>query len=150
MELGALVCTPQNPACAACPVSSFCGAYKEGDPESYPVRSPRRKTVKVEAAALALRKGGKFLLRLRPLGGIMGGLWEFPEWKLARDKIKIEHAGRIKRNYTHHLETLDVFTAMVSEKTEPRTKWKHVWASPKEFAHYPFSSAHAKIANLLR
>ncbi len=173
MELGALICTPQNPACAVCPLRSFCKAYKEGNPESYPVRSPRKKTVKVEAAALALKNGGKYLLRLRPLGGIMGGLWEFPEWKMARDKtlpvdkkskrllglakkefgtkeMKIEHVGRIKRNYTHHLENLDVFSATLEKNIDPETKWEHVWASPKEFANYPFSSAHAKIAALLK
>jgi len=173
MELGALICTPQNPACALCPVSAFCKAYKEGDPEAYPIRSPRKKTVKVEAAALALKKDGKYLLRLRPLGGIMGGLWEFPEWKMARDKalavekksnrlknlakkefgtngIKIKHAGRIKRNYTHYLESLDVFTAELDKNISPKTVWEHVWASPKEFSKYPFSSAHAKIAAFLK
>ena len=172
MELGALVCSPQNPACALCPIRPFCQAYKEGNPEAYPVRSPRKKMVKVEAAALALKKNGKYLLRLRPLGGIMGGLWEFPEWKMARDKallverklnrlknsakkefgineIKIKHVGRIKRNYTHHLETLDVFTAELEKSVTPETKWEHIWATPKEFSKYPFSSAHAKIAHLL-
>lgn len=173
MEFGALVCTPQNPACPVCPLQGHCRAFKEGDAERYPVRSGRRKTVKVEAAALALKKDGKYLLRLRPVGSIMGGLWEFPEWKLGRDKtirldeklnrlkrlakkefgtnsLSVEHAGRIKRNYTHHLETMDVFSAEVVHSVKPKTDWNHVWASPKEFVRYPFSSAHAKIARLLK
>jgi len=172
MEFGALVCTPQNPACPVCPLQAFCWAYKKGDPEAYPVRSPRKKTVQVEAAALALKKDGKYLLRLRPVGSIMGGLWEFPEWKLARDKkitaheksrltvklakkefgtngLAIKPVGKIRRNYTHHLETLDVFTAELSGTVQPKTRWKHVWASSRDFAKYPFSSAHAKIAKLL-
>ena len=173
MELGALVCTVQNPACPACPIRQFCRAHKQGDPEAYPVRSPRRKTVKVEAAALALKKDGKYLIRLRPVGKIMGGLWEFPEWKLSRDHalspdeklkrtrklskkefgangIRIAHAGRIKRNYTHHLENLDVFTAEWNDRVRTKTAWRHAWASKKDFLSYPFSSAHAKIAALLK
>ena len=103
----------------------------------------------------------------------MGGLWEFPEWKLSRDKalaldkklrtvtnlarkefgangIKIRHLGRIKRNYTHHLESLDVFSASLKEAVRPKTAWEHSWITPKEFARYPFSSAHSKIAALLK
>ena len=173
MELGALVCTVQNPACPACPIRQFCRAHKQGDPEAYPVRSPRRKTVKVEAAALALKKDGKYLIRLRPVGKIMGGLWEFPEWKLSRDRslsveeksdrtkklahkefgtngIRIEHAGKIKRNYTHHLENLDVFVTELNKTVRATTDWEHTWVSPREFKKYPFSSAHAKIAVLLK
>jgi A/G-specific adenine glycosylase len=168
MELGALICTPQNPACALCPVKAHCKAYKEGDPEKYPVLSPRKKIVKVEAAALALKKDGKYLLRLRPVGAVMGGLWEFPEWKLSYGrapvdvlriasgkikkefgaKLQLEPIGTIKRNYTNHLESLHVFTAEVSSELKPKTGWEHVWT--KNFSDHPFSSAHSKIAKLLK
>ena len=172
MELGALICTPQNPSCPVCPLQDFCKAKKQGDPEDYPVRSPRKKQVKVEAVALALKKNGKYLLRLRPVGKIMGGLWEFPEWKLSKDDeltleqkmfgmkklaakefgsegLHIRHLGKIKRNYTHHSENLDVFGADLSENVTPKTEWEHAWASAKQFSVYPFSSAHSKIAKLL-
>ena len=42
-----------------------------GDPEAYPVRKKRQKIVKVRAAALILKRGGRFFLRRRPLGSIM-------------------------------------------------------------------------------
>jgi A/G-specific adenine glycosylase len=173
MELGALVCTTQNPACALCPIRSHCQAYKTGTQEDYPVKAKKKRCVKIGASALVLKKNGKFLIRLRPVGKIMGGLWEFPEWKLSRDKqlsiedkmkktrklssaefgtngITLNHAGRIKRNYTHHLEDLDVFTADVEHDIKPSTQWEHFWAEPKDFKSHPFSSAHAKIIKLLR
>ena len=128
----------------------------------------------MELGALVLHKNGKVLIRLRPLGKIMGGLWEFPEWKLARnrplglqlvkEKIKtrsgsefgqtgeLKYLGPVKRNYTHHLETLHVFLSDVSGlngSPEYKTPWKSAWVSLKEFDKYPFSSAHAKIADLL-
>ena len=86
MELGALVCSTQNPSCAICPLRTFCKAYKQDRAEDFPVRAKRKKTVKVEATAIVLVSNGKYLLQRRPLGKIMGGLWEFPEWKVAANK----------------------------------------------------------------
>ena len=171
MELGALVCSTQDPACALCPIRRFCKAGKKGNPEDYPMRKKRKKTIKIEASALVLEDQSRYLLRLRPVGKIMGGLWEFPEWKLSKDKpvssgwiqakttklaqkefgmraIRLQYLGKIKRNYTHHLETLHVFRSKV--ETERRlisaNGWESKWISKKEFKDHPFSSAHAKIA----
>lgn len=173
MELGALVCTPREPSCALCPILSFCRAAKTGDAEDYPFRARRRKTVKVDAAAVVLENRGRYLLRLRPLGKIMGGLWEFPEWKLNYGRgpvnafrtasgkvkeliekefglsVKPEQLGKVKRNYTHHLENLSVFSAKTNAPVKPKTDWPHAWVSKEEFGDYPFSSAHAKIAALI-
>lgn len=175
MELGALVCTARNPACLACPLRSDCKAFRKNRVEDYPVRRKRRKTVKVQAAALILQRNGKYLIHKRPGGQIMGGLWEFPEWKLARNQkmapneitqrlkklaekdlgLKIAEAkflGAIKRNYTHHLERLQVFEADPAENSSrlvANNTWPHAWISQKDFQKYPFSSAHAKIAKLI-
>jgi A/G-specific adenine glycosylase len=174
MELGALVCRAQNPSCSGCPLRQFCKAFKQGNPENYPVKSKRKKMVKVEAASLVLEKNGKYLVWLRPLGKIMGGLWEFPEWKLSRNKKlgaavirnktsrlamkefglrsgSILSLGKIKRNYTNHLETLHVFRTVQTKSSSVSTKtsWQSEWVSKEDFKKYPFSSAHAKIIKLL-
>lgn len=173
MELGALICSSQNPSCAVCPIRGACQAFKMKVPENYPMKSRKKKMIKIEASALILEKDGKYLLRLRPVGKIMGGLWEFPEWKLSKDKklntaqarlmteklarkeftgkLEALHpAGTIKRNYTHHLESLRVFKASASGIiAKPKIGWITRWVSKKDFTKYPFSSAHAKIAKLL-
>ena len=41
MDLGATVCTPRAPDCAACPLASACAARAEGAPELYPSRKAR-------------------------------------------------------------------------------------------------------------
>ena len=162
MELGALICKKESPLCASCPIRQHCQAYRNGNPESYPVKLHKKKMVKVIAAALVIEQDGKFLIRKRPVGEIMGGLWEFPEWKLAKDKAlpfaKIrkkmpgKYLGVIKRNYTHHLETLHVFqTAFSNNGVPPKLgkSWIQSWITRKEFSKYPFSSAHAKITKLV-
>lgn len=176
MELGALVCTHQDPACAQCPVRDFCLAFKRKNPEAYPVRRQRKKITPVSAGALVLARDGKYFIRLRPVGKIMGGLWEFPEWKLAKkrtlpldtveekirrlaaDEFKLtldnpRYLGTLKRNYTRYSETLNVFLKELdgSEiRIRPKTGWPGVWASKNDFRKYPFSSAHLKIVSLLR
>ncbi len=175
MELGALVCHTQNPLCGACPINNFCVAFKKKETDRYPVRNKRKKIIKVEASALVLSREGRYLIRRRPVGKIMGGLWEFPEWKLSRetklslDQIKrktcrlaqrefslkidsLSHLDTVKRNYTHYNETLQVFGAELSENgilKKSKTDWPFVWISKNEFEKYPFSSAHSKIAALI-
>lgn len=183
MELGALVCRKEDPLCASCPICGFCKAYKRGQTDAFPVRKNKKKMVKIEAAALILSWKGKYLIRKRPLGMIMGGLWEFPEWKLSLNhklplkEIKRQtlhnarkefgenlqiskYLGPIKRNYTHHLESLHIFevpegsdpsgTLGIGGQTPLAPKgWNQAWITKKDFTKYPFSSAHAKIAKLI-
>ena len=42
MELGATVCTRQNPACLMCPVRHFCAATKQGEPHAFPRLAPKQ------------------------------------------------------------------------------------------------------------
>src|SRR3989338_6111565 len=57
MELGAMVCTPENPRCGQCPVQKYCLAYQCDDPSSYPVKLKKEETIAKETAALILRQG---------------------------------------------------------------------------------------------
>ena len=176
MELGALICLPKNPRCPECPLEKFCLARKQNAVENYPVKLRVRKKVKVQAAALVLSKKGRFLIHRRPVGKIMGGLWEFPEWKLAFGRVvsgqtaekkiaeKAYHElgtffskprpfGKLKRSYTHHQETLWLFRSecyQAPSHRRARSGWPQTWASLADFERYPFSSAHAKIAQRIK
>jgi A/G-specific adenine glycosylase len=41
MELGALVCSPRDPACGECPLSDRCRAFALGTPTAYPVKKKK-------------------------------------------------------------------------------------------------------------
>ena len=79
MELGALVCTPRTPNCAACPLRKDCQARKENRQADFPVR-PARKPVPVRQATVTVASDGKgrVLLVRNDAGGLMKGLWELP------------------------------------------------------------------------
>lgn len=78
MELGATVCLPRDPDCAACPVARHCRARELGIQSNLPRKrkpSPRKHRTEV---AIVLRRDGALLVARRPDEGLLGGLWEFP------------------------------------------------------------------------
>ncbi len=79
MDLGATICTPHAPACSACPVAGLCVARRLGVQLERPVRPARRARPERVHAAGVVRKAGRVLLCQRPAGGLLGGLWAFPE-----------------------------------------------------------------------
>jgi len=79
MELGALVCTPKNPACASCPLASRCAARVAGKQEDFPARQPRKALpVRTENALVVSDGKGRYLLVENKKGGLLKGLWDFP------------------------------------------------------------------------
>ena len=78
MELGALICTPQNPACSLCPLRTNCLAAGSDVQDQLPVKTKKAapKTVLMEAALVYHQ--GKFLLSRRPEKGLLANLWALP------------------------------------------------------------------------
>jgi len=77
MELGATICTPQDPKCLICPVSELCkGRLLE--PERFPGKKERPLTVRLKRVAAVIKKDGKVLLTLSTKHRWMKGLWQLP------------------------------------------------------------------------
>jgi A/G-specific adenine glycosylase len=80
MELGAVVCVPGEPLCAACPVQSFCSTRGR---EHAPARKPRQQKRRI-AFALALSNGSVRLVRRSSRESLMPGMWELPKARPTR------------------------------------------------------------------
>ncbi|OGT33303.1 MAG: A/G-specific adenine glycosylase [Gammaproteobacteria bacterium RBG_16_51_14] len=80
MDLGATVCTRNNPDCRECPIEVGCLARRQGRQQDFPAKKPK-KTVPVRDTVFVMLENeqGEILLEQRPPGGIWGGLWCFPE-----------------------------------------------------------------------
>ncbi|WP_042427669.1 A/G-specific adenine glycosylase [Comamonas granuli] len=79
MDLGALVCLPRNPQCAACPLQAHCVARAEGEPERYPVRTCKLARKAQAWWLLQLEDGaGRIWFERRPERGIWAGLHCLP------------------------------------------------------------------------
>jgi len=99
MELGALVCTPRNPACDSCPWNAACRARINATVAERPARR-RRKPTPEAAFAVAVceadRGGGQVLVAKRPSTGLLAGMWEFPaaQIELGATPDTIDQAAR--------------------------------------------------------
>ncbi len=112
MDLGATICTPTSPKCLLCPVSLYCKANAQGNPETYPVKAEKKpKPVRKGYIYWIENKRGEILLHRRPEKGLLGGMIGFPtsEWT--------------EKKAAHH----SAFAQVKSLKKLPNAKVKHVF-----------------------
>lgn len=79
MDLGATVCLPRQPDCAACPLAGICRAGKTGRTAQFPVRLSRKASPTEDKVVLVLCRGNLVHMNQRPAKGLLAGLWEF-DW----------------------------------------------------------------------
>lgn len=86
MDLGAMVCTPKNPACALCPWSEPCLARARGDQETFPRKTPKAEgRLRRGAAFVVMRKDGALLVRTRADKGLLAKMTEVPTTQWTHD-----------------------------------------------------------------
>jgi A/G-specific adenine glycosylase len=124
MDLGAMVCTPNSPACLTCPIASACQARRTGAPETYPRRSAKPERPQRHGAAFVLTSGDRVALVRRPAKGLLGGMLGLPttDWRarpftdaeaLAAAPVAADwrSAGTIDHGFTHFALNLRLFRA---------------------------------------
>ncbi len=116
MELGALVCLPRSPKCPLCPVREFCRAT---DPESLPVKKPRRKTVELSEQCGWIINKGRLLLE-QQAGTRWRGLWKLP---LLRGGAASAPLLQLTYPFTHHRVTLAVFSQSAPDSLASLQRW---------------------------
>jgi A/G-specific adenine glycosylase len=131
MDLGATICTPKKPACALCPWMGNCAARARGDPETFPLKAPKKEgRLRRGAAFVVIRADGFVLVRSRPPTGLLGGMTEVPtnEWSHDFDVSSalreapllpgatpqwLRRPGIVTHVFTHFPLELTVYTAGV-------------------------------------
>ncbi len=76
MELGATLCCPGTPDCAACPWQSLCDACREGDADVLPIHEKKRPPKQVDVAVCLLTYENTVLVRRRA-ERMLNGLYVF-------------------------------------------------------------------------
>ncbi len=164
MELGALVCTPRNPRCDACPVARRCDARRVARVAELPVRTPRKPVPHHDIVAGVLTRRGRLLFGQRPPGGLLGGLWEFPGGKVEPGESHVEALVReldeelgiratigplvaaVDHAYSHFRITLHLYRVEDFDgDPTPHTHTALRWLRRADFERYAFPKATLRL-----
>ena len=163
MDLGSMICIPKGPHCSCCPLRNFCKGRASGEPERYPTKGVKKTIPSIYAVAAVIQKDGRVLLHRRPPKGLLGGLWEFPNWKVEerrrlrlrlrlRNYIKKEMGMNIKvkesigtfhQTYSHFKLTLYVYPCQTI-----KGNGKGRWIPFRNLHLFPMSKIHRRIAQI--
>ena len=138
MDIGASICTPKNPQCSVCPLSSQCRG--SAIPERYP--APRFKKIKpvrrrimwifTDGERYGVRKGETRLL---------GGLYGFPQ---SEGDLVGTFLGEVRHHYSHF--TLEGRVVLTDECPEEKVEMYPLDA----IEDLPLSTADKKALELLK
>jgi A/G-specific adenine glycosylase len=165
MELGATVCTPRAPNCAACPLERECLSRSRGRLINYSGRSHVKYSTEVTWPLAIVRCGGKILLRRRAATALLARLWELPGVEMTQQDTaasalrrqlrdlpvnfaKPRRIGEIRHSITHRRIRAPIYlfdcTATIAA---PGPRWR--WAQRRRVEHYPVSSMTKKALAVL-
>ena len=170
MELGATVCTPRAPRCAACPVADHCQALAENLVEVLPELPMRAKATEVHFVSAIASRGGRVLVtKTRPDAARWAGMWLFPNAEVGPDETAEAAVARalfstvglrgeaaelvcvVRHTVTRFRITLDAYRMRVSAGVaKALTVSDFAWKKPQELLALAMPNAHRRIATALR
>ena len=95
MDIGATLCTPKNPACDICPLSSVCQGKEE--PSLYPTKKKRVVPTREQHIMISIYNDRLSLTQRS--GKFLHGLWGFEEIEVPL--CASEYIGEVSHAYTH-------------------------------------------------
>jgi len=145
MDLGATVCTPKSPDCAACPWRDACAAHAAGTETRYPLKEKKKPKPIRRGVCFHVVRDEALWLRRRPETGLLGAMMELPgtDWTEAgpadEDIVAAwpfttawRDAGQVRHVFTHFELYLTVFSADVSASWTPKEGVFHPLADLKQ------------------
>jgi A/G-specific adenine glycosylase len=158
MDLGATVCTPRSPDCAACPWAFACTARIHGDQARYPLKEKKQPKPVRMGVCFHVVKDGALWLRRRPETGLLGAMMELPgtNWSVEGPQAADidgatpftaawREAGEVRHVFTHFDLRLSVLGAQAPDGWAPPAG---VWAPIETLAEAGLPSVMMKAARL--
>jgi A/G-specific adenine glycosylase len=145
MELGALVCKPQNPNCLICPLLGICKSGKDETYHHLPVKLKKLKVKQRFLNYLFFEHEDQTLVRQRPSGDIWEALYDLPVFEtnaevnenelieqlfltvpeLKSTNLAIQKSIELKHQLTHQTLFAKFYILNLGSKIEPiqDSKW---------------------------
>ena len=164
MDLGATICSVREPNCPSCPIGRSCAASSSGCFQLKVPSVTKRRIEKIEWPLAVIQNNKKILLRRRPAGGLLGGLWEVPGGEREKEESpeatlnrhlnglgKIARpasfVGEVRHSITYRKIRAPVFFSSGNSKSlQPQSSWR--WAPLSALHRYPLSALSLKAIRL--
>ncbi len=143
MELGALVCTPANPRCEACPMRRVCVARARGLVDQLPNRGRPQAAKRVVVSAALVRRNGSLLMQRRPDRGLLAGMWELPALRRGQFR-KGKPLLELRHTITNRRITLRVFECQCGSALQDNLTADLRWVSATEIKRLSLPAAHRR------
>ena len=154
MEIGALICTPRNPSCDACPLRRNCVALAEDRIGELPAKKAAAAPTAMRVALyLIVDAGGRILMR-RERGKLMNALFHLPHGDtslLAGAPLPVRRGkpvGTFRHTITTRRIEFEVFLAR--RGAGGRLSGDYSWIDPDALAQVPHPSYVTKALRLAR
>jgi A/G-specific adenine glycosylase len=79
MDLGAGICSVKAPSCMLCPLRAYCEAFRQGNPEAYPVKAAKKVKPMRTGTAYWMEREAEVYLVTRRDEGMLGGMRSLPD-----------------------------------------------------------------------
>jgi A/G-specific adenine glycosylase len=172
MELGSEICTPRQPRCDACPVSTLCPTHRHGLQGQIPVPARRPVYEDLHELAVVVWRGDRILLRQCRETERWAGLWDFPRFPIQLgSEVPVERQlvegtlrltgievrpgtrlMRLKHGVTRYRITLDCYQAEYQRTRQaalPGELGRMDWIFATAVDQYPLSVTGRKLSRLL-
>lgn len=168
MELGAVICRPQQPECTQCPVCNLCQAFLSQRQSVLPIKLSARALPEHQIAVGIIYENGNFLIVRRQDDGLLGGMWEFPGGRIRsretagqaclrtiKEKLNLEvtlagELTQVRHAYSHFKIVVHVFRCAYQAGTICLNgPAEYRWISIAEIDQFPFHGVNHKIIPLL-
>ncbi len=145
MELGATVCLPKTPQCAACPIATHCEARKQERTQEFPIRSRVDKHQEVCETLCCIQRRDRILFWRRPDGSKrLAGFWELPLASQLVDARLEKKLGEFR-----HTIVNTTFCIIVMQASLRRIPAGFEWVSKKNLHEVPLSTTAKKALRCL-
>jgi A/G-specific adenine glycosylase len=159
MDLGAGICTRARPRCDLCPLNESCVARRTNRVAEFPARRPRKSLPERSTVMLILQRGREVMLEKRPVPGIWGGLWSFPEiadlgdvmsvlqTRFGAEAIAQGTLAEVRHGFTHYALTITPALLRVTKLELRAQSPGQVWLTPADAIN---AAVPAPVRRLLR
>ena len=125
MDIGATICTPQNPECYRCPLNTDCSSAFI---KIKPLENKKINTLKSIKMDLCLfETDQEILLRKIDDQEIWRGLWSLPYTCEYSSKTKAYKIQQIKHRLSHRILEIEINLKKVSKKFMPKNNFHYQW-----------------------